>query len=110
MKCIFCQIANGTLPANIIYQDKEIIAFDDIHPKAPIHKLIIPRKHISTLNDLSSDDKGLMDKMILVAKKIAADLEIAQNGYRVTINCNKDGGQVIYHLHLHLLGGKPIPW
>jgi histidine triad (HIT) family protein len=110
MDCIFCKIANGTLPANIIYQDKEIIAFDDIHPKTPQHKLIIPRKHIATLNDLSLEDESLVGHMVMVAKKLAIELEIAQNGYRVVINCNKDGGQVVYHLHLHLLGGRPIPW
>lgn len=111
MDCIFCKIANGTLPANIIYQDKEIIAFDDIHPKTPQHKLIIPRKHIATLNDLSlEEDAGLVSRMVIVAKKLAIELEIAQNGYRIVINCNKDGGQVVYHLHLHLLGGRPIPW
>ena len=111
MDCIFCKIANGTLPANIIYQDKEIIAFDDIHPKTPQHKLIIPRKHIATLIDLSlEEDEGLVSRMVMVAKKLAIELEIAQNGYRVVINCNKDGGQVVYHLHLHLLGGRSIPW
>lgn len=110
MDCIFCKIADGTLPANIIYQDKEIIAFDDIHPKTPQHKLIIPRKHIATLNDLSLEDENLVGRMIMVAKKLATELEIAQNGYRVVVNCNKDGGQVVYHLHLHLLGGRPIPW
>lgn len=110
MNCIFCQIASGTLPANIIYQDEKIIAFDDIYPKAPVHKLIIPRKHIATFNDLSSEDEGLVSHMAFVAKKLAADLKIAQNGYRIAINCNKDGGQVIYHLHLHLLGGKSMLW
>jgi histidine triad (HIT) family protein len=106
MNCIFCKIASGTLPANIIYQDDKIIAFGDIYPKAPQHKLIIPRKHIATLNDLTPNDKGLIDDMIAVAQKLAVDLKIDQDGYRVLINCNRDGGQVVYHLHLHLLGGK----
>ena len=110
MGCIFCQIANNILPANIIYQDEEIISFDDIHPKAPIHKLIIPRKHIATLNDLSKEDESLISRMIFIAKKLASDLNIDQNGYRIAINCNKDGGQEVYHLHLHLLGGKSMPW
>ncbi|HBC71401.1 MAG TPA: histidine triad nucleotide-binding protein [Coxiellaceae bacterium] len=105
MSCIFCDIANGILPAKIIYQDKDIIAFDDIHPKAPHHKLIIPRKHIATLNDISIDDKDLIANMTLVSQKLAVDLNIAETGYRILINCNKDGGQVVYHLHLHLLGG-----
>ena len=110
MDCFFCKIAAGTSPAKIIYQDKEIIAFDDIYPKTPQHKLIIPRKHIATLNDLTSEDESLVGRMILVAQKLATELEIAQNGYRISINCNKDGGQVVYHLHLHLMGGRPIPW
>jgi len=110
MECIFCKIANGTLPANIVYQDKEIIAFDDISPKAPQHKLIIPRKHIATLNDLLPEDEGLMGRMILVAQKLAKDLGIAQSGYRISFNCNKDGGQLVYHLHLHLMGGRSLHW
>lgn len=108
MECIFCKIASGALPANIIYQDQDIIAFDDIHPKAPQHKLIIPRKHIATLNDITPDDKDLIANMTLIAQKLAIDLNIAESGYRVLINCNQDGGQVVYHLHLHLIGGKPL--
>lgn len=110
MNCLFCRIINGEVPANIIYQDQDIIAFDDIYPKAPEHKLIIPRKHIATINDLSVEDMSLMGKMTLVAQKLAEDLNIAESGYRISINCNKDGGQMVYHLHMHLMGGKPIPW
>ena len=108
MDCIFCKIANGELPANIVYQDEKIIAFDDIHPKTPVHKLIIPRKHIATMNDLALEDKDLVGDMILVAQKLAKEFKIAENGYRVLINCNQDGGQVVYHLHLHLLGGRRL--
>ena len=108
MTCIFCEIIKGTLPAKIIYQDDKVIAFDDIYPKSPIHKLIVPRKHIATLNDLEEEDFYLPSHMINVAKKIAFDLNIAEPGYRVIINCNEEGGQVIYHLHLHLLAGKKI--
>ena len=110
MSCIFCKIASGELQANIIYQDEEIIAFDDLHPKSPQHKLIIPRKHIATINDLTPEDELLVGKMLLVAKKLAAELTIAESGYRVSINCNKDGGQVVYHLHMHLMGGRPMQW
>lgn len=110
MNCLFCRIVNGEVPANIIYQDEDIIAFDDIYPKAPQHKLIIPRKHIATINDLFIEDMSLMGKMTLVAQKLAKDLNIADSGYRISINCNKDGGQMVYHLHMHLMGGKPIPW
>jgi histidine triad (HIT) family protein len=108
MDCIFCKIVNGTLSANIIYQDKDIIAFDDIHPKAPQHKLIIPRKHIATMNDLTIADKDLIGNMLLVAQKLAIELKIAQSGYKILMNCNKDGGQIVYHIHLHLLGGRNL--
>ena len=110
MNCLFCRIINGEAPANIIYQDQDVIAFDDIYPKVPEHKLIVPRKHIATINDLSAEDMDLMGKMTLVAQKLAKDLNIAESGYRIVINCNKDGGQMVYHLHMHLLGGIPIPW
>lgn len=108
MNCIFCKIASGSLPATIIYQDKKIVAFDDAYPKAPQHKLIIPRKHIATMNDLAPADKNLIGEMVLVAQKLAAEFQIDQQGYRVLINCNRDGGQVVYHLHLHLIGGRPL--
>ena len=110
MECLFCKIASGEMPANIIYQDDEIIAFDDIYPKTPYHKLIIPRKHIATVNNLLPEDADLVGRMVLVAQKIATELAIATSGYRLVINCNKDGGQAVYHLHVHLLGGCPIPW
>jgi histidine triad (HIT) family protein len=106
MECIFCNIASGKSPANIIYQDEKIIAFDDIYPKAPQHKLIIPRMHFATLNDLSQNDASLLGEMVLVAKKLAKEFNIDQTGYRVVINCNQDGGQVVYHVHLHLMGGR----
>lgn len=109
MNCLFCRIINGEVPANIIYQDQDIIAFDDIYPKAPEHKLIIPRKHIATINDLSIEDMSLVGKMTLVAQKLAKNLNIAESGYRIIINCNKDGGQIVYHLHMHLMGGKSMP-
>jgi len=106
MDCIFCKIVTGELPSTIIYEDDKVIAFDDLHPKAPIHKLIIPRQHISTLNDITTEDIALIGQLHYVAKQLAAKLEIAEPGYRTLINCNKDGGQVIYHLHLHLIGGR----
>lgn len=110
MDCIFCKIINGEIPANIIYQDDCVIAFDDINPKAPIHKLIVPRKHIETLNDLTEDNVDLIGSMILASKKIAKDLNIIDKGYRIIINCNKDAGQEVFHIHMHLLGGKVLGW
>jgi histidine triad (HIT) family protein len=107
--CIFCKIVSGELPAKIISQNEKLIAFDDIYPRAPHHKLIIPRKHIATLNDFLPEDDGLIDEMVQMARKLAIDLKIDKSGYRVLINCNPDSGQVVYHLHLHLLGGRPLP-
>ena len=109
-KCIFCKIINNEIAAKIIYQDEKVIAFDDLSPKAPIHKLIVPRQHIATLNDLNPDDKELMGHMLYVAKELAGQLKIAQPGYRTLINCNTNGGQAVYHIHLHLLGGRKMQW
>lgn len=108
--CLFCKISNGDIPATIIHEDELVIAFNDINPKAPHHVLIIPRKHIATINDLTDDDTELAGHMIQTAKKIAAELGIADNGYRLVFNCNSDGGQEVYHIHLHLLGGCKQTW
>lgn len=110
MDCIFCNIVSGKTAATIIYKDSEIIAFDDLFPKAPQHKLIIPRKHISTINDITEEDSKLIGHMAIVAKKLAKELGIAESGYRVLMNCNADAGQVIFHLHMHLLGGRSLKW
>ena len=108
MECIFCKIIKRAIPAIIIYEDDEIIAFNDLHPKAPQHKLIIPKKHIATFNDLTHEEAMLFGKMALVAQKLAREYQIDQTGYKIIVNCNGDGGQIIYHIHLHLLGGKPL--
>lgn len=108
MDCLFCKIIAGSIPANFVYQDEWVVAFNDIAPQAPHHILIIPRKHISTINDASLDDTLLLGHMMQVGKKIAVDLKIAEDGYRLVMNCNKYGGQVIYHIHLHLLGGHQM--
>jgi len=110
MTCIFCKIAEGKLPATIIYHDKKVVVFDDIYPKAPQHKVIIPRKHIATLNDLEEEDKDLVGHMVFVAKCLAQELGISDSGYRILMNCNADGGQAVYHIHLHLIGGRPLHW
>lgn len=110
MDCIFCKIIKNELPAKIVYQDKNIIAFTDRHPRAPIHLLIVPKKHISTLNDLTEKDTILVGDMLQVARHLAEESNIAQSGYRTIFNCNKDGGQEVFHLHLHLLGGRTLHW
>lgn len=110
MDCVFCKIVGGQLPANILYQDDRVIAVDDIQPKAPTHKLILPRKHIATLNDLTEEDTLLVGHIIQTAKLLAKELGIAEEGYRTVFNCNSWGGQVVFHLHLHLLGGRAMQW
>jgi len=108
--CLFCKIASGTFPANIIYQDDNVIAFDDIAPKAPEHKIIIPRKHIATLNDINSDDTVLIGQMTQAAVSLAKSLNMAEAGYRTVMNCNAGGGQTVFHIHMHLLGGRQMTW
>ncbi len=106
MECIFCQIAAGKVPGEILYQDKEIVAFRDINPQAPVHLLIIPRKHITSLVHLAKADSSLMGHLVDVANQLARSEGVAESGYRLVINCGKDGGQLVPHLHLHLLGGR----
>jgi histidine triad (HIT) family protein len=108
MDCIFCKIVNGEIPSDSVYQDEEIIAFRDINPQAPVHIVIIPRKHIASLSDLSQGDSALVGRMVLVANKLAKEEGIAEKGYRVVINCGKEGGQLVPHLHLHLVGGRKL--
>lgn len=110
MDCLFCKISNGEVDSNIIYEDDLAIAFDDLNPGAPHHKLIIPRKHIATINDIQPEDEHLVGHLFSIARIIAADLEIAEVGYRVVMNCNKASGQAIYHIHLHILGGRKLTW
>lgn len=108
--CLFCNIIHQKVPATIIYQDEHVIAFDDIRPRAPIHKLIIPRKHIATLNDVSAQDTLLAGHLLFTAQQLAKQLNIAEEGYRVIMNCNANAGQVVFHIHLHLLGGRLMSW
>lgn len=110
MSCLFCQIINKEIPADILYEDDNVLAFRDISPQAPLHCLIIPKKHIATLNDITRSDRELLGDLHLAAQKIAKDQGIAENGFRTVFNCNKDGGQTVYHIHLHLLGGKAMGW
>ena len=106
--CLFCKIANHELQSKIVIEDDQVIAFDDIHPQAPVHVLICPKKHIATLNDVSADDASLLTHMFDVAKKIAEQSGIAQKGYRTVFNVNSEGGQVVFHLHLHVIGGRKL--
>lgn len=108
--CIFCKIAAGTIPAPLLYEDKQIVAFSDLNPQAPTHVLIIPRLHIATLNELELEHVPLVGQMFLVAKQIAAEIGIAARGYRTVFNCNIEAGQSVFHIHLHLLGGRYMGW
>jgi len=108
--CLFCRIASRELPAKIVYEDDESVAFEDIHPKAPVHILIVPRRHLATLLDASQSDDRLLGHLLLVANNVARQKGIAERGFRLVLNCNSEGGQVVFHLHLHLLGGRPLRW
>lgn len=108
MSCIFCKIVTGDIPANKIYENEHVIAFHDIQPAAPVHALIIPKKHIATMNDVQDEDDQLMAEVFKAARHVAKLLGVNESGYRLINNCNSDGGQVVYHLHVHLLGGQKL--
>ena len=108
MDCLFCQIADGKIPGDILYQDEEVVAFRDVNPQAPTHLLIIPRKHIPSLAHLSETDVPLVGHMTKIANSLAREHGISENGYRLVINCGEQGGQVVPHLHMHLLGGRKL--
>lgn len=108
--CLFCEIIQGTIPSDCVYQDALCFAFKDISPQAPHHILIIPKKHFSTVLELNSSNLNIAGHLILIANKISRDLNIDQKGFRLVINCNEDGGQAVDHVHLHLLGGRTLTW
>ena len=108
MDCIFCKIVAGQIPSDVVYTDDKVIAFRDISPLAPIHLLIIPREHIASLNDITEHQTALVAHMVQVARQLAKQQGIAVKGYRVVINCGQQGGQVVQHLHMHLLGGREL--
>lgn len=110
MDCLFCKLIKREIPADILYEDDEVIAFNDIQPQAPHHFLVVPKKHIATLNDIIPQDHALVGKMIQTAADIARSKGVAESGYRTVFNCNKDGGQTVYHIHLHVLAGQALGW
>ena len=107
---IFTKIINREIPADIIYEDDDVLAFNDINPQAPVHFLVIPKKAIATINDIEAQDAELVGKLYLAAAKLAMEQGFDQSGYRAVMNCNPDGGQTVYHIHLHVLAGKPMGW
>ena len=110
MSTIFTKIINKEIPADILFENDNVLAFKDLNPVSPIHILIIPKKEIPTINDITIKDKELIGEMFLTAGEIAKELKINKNGYRVVFNCNGDGGQTVFHLHMHLLGGRSFSW
>jgi histidine triad (HIT) family protein len=110
MECLFCKIVEKKRPAKIIYEDELSVAFEDINPQAPVHTLVIPKKHIPTNLDLKNDDNALIGHLFQVANKIARDKGIADRGFRLVMNCNPESGQTVFHIHLHILGGRIMRW
>ncbi len=109
-ECLFCKIVDKEIPTEIVFESDKLLAFNDIDPQAPVHILIIPKEHITTINDLSNKHKELISDILLTAKRLASEYDIAEDGYRMVFNCNKKGGQAVYHIHLHLLGGRQMKW
>ncbi|MDH5728714.1 MAG: histidine triad nucleotide-binding protein [Gammaproteobacteria bacterium] len=108
--CIFCKIVAGDLPCDRVYEDEHVIAFNDMHPQAPHHILVIPKTHVAGVNDFSDEQQLLLGAIVLAAKKIAAQLGVAEDGYRLVMNCNGHGGQTVFHTHMHFLAGRQMLW
>lgn len=108
--CLFCKMVTGAIKPNTVFETSNILAFRDIHPHAPTHVLVIPKRHIATINDLKPEDAQLLGEMFLAAKAVAQHDGIAQSGYRAVMNCNADAGQSVFHMHLHVLGGRALSW
>ena len=108
--CLFCKIVNGEIPADVVYKSETALAFRDINPKAPTHVLVIPRKHISTMNDIGTEDETIVGSLYTAAREIAAEEGIAEDGYRAVMNCNEAAGQSVFHIHLHVMGGRFMSW
>lgn len=108
MNCIFCDIACGRASVPLIHEDDQVVAFHDSNPQAPTHVLVIPREHVTTLNDLK--DAALAGRLVMAARQVAGELRLAEDGYRLVLNCNRAGGQSVWHVHLHLLGGRHMGW
>ncbi len=108
--CLFCKMVNGEIKPDVVYEDDTVLAFRDVNPQAPTHVLVIPKQHVSTINDLDEDSAHLPGRMMLAAKQVAHEAGIAERGYRTVMNCNPEAGQSVYHIHLHVLGGRPMHW
>lgn len=109
MDCLFCKLVAGTIPAKKLYEDDQVMAFHDINPQAPVHFLVIPKRHIATLNDLTEEDSALVGHIVFTAQRLALELG-CEAGFRTVFNCNEQGGQTVYHIHLHVLGQRQLSW
>ena len=110
MSCLFCRIVAGDIPAKKVFEDDDVVAFEDLNPQAPMHVLVVPRQHVATLNDLGDEHDRLVGVMVRRAAAIAAERGHAERGFRTVFNCNGDAGQTVFHLHLHVLGGRSLAW
>lgn len=110
LDCIFCKIINGEIPAQVVYEDEKMLAFKDINPVAPIHILLIPKKHIPTLLDLQPEDSDIVGHIIVTAQKLAREQGLGEKGYRLVANCKEEAGQTVFHIHFHLVGGRSFAW
>ena len=108
--CLFCKMVSGEIQPDVVFEDDDVLAFRDVSPQAPVHVLVIPKSHIATTNELTPEHAVLIGKMVLAARQIAADEGIAEPGYRMVMNCNPEAGLSVYHIHLHMLGGRPMGW
>lgn len=109
-ECLFCKMVHGDIQPDVVYENEQVLAFRDIHPRAPVHVLVIPKRHIETLDELPEDAPELAHQLLLAVRQIARQEGLAERGYRTVINCRGDAGQEVFHLHLHLLGGRPMQW
>ena len=108
--CLFCKMVSRAIQPDVVYETDEVLAFRDINPQAPLHVLVIPKLHVSTLNDLEPAHADVMGKLFLAARQVASDAGLAERGYRTVVNCNAEAGQSVFHIHLHVLGGRPMHW
>ena len=108
--CLFCKLRDGVIPANITHQDDDVLAFADLKPQAPLHELVIPRKHLATLAEVQGEDATLLGRLMLVGAKRARDRGLSHSGFRVVMNSGRDAGQTVFHIHLHVLAGRPLTW
>ncbi|ROR32012.1 histidine triad nucleotide-binding protein [Inmirania thermothiophila] len=109
-ECLFCKMVAGEIRPDVVYDDEHVLAFRDINPQAPVHVLVVPRRHVATLNDLEEADAALAGRLFLAARRVAEQEGVAEDGYRTVVNCNKAGGQLVFHLHMHVLGGRQMGW